>query len=629
MQEKIVKRDNLSMLYDCVSLIMVLVHIAVFTFYPIKSGVLYGLHLMFGLAIIFLGRMVKKEGNNLIYILALLITIVINIYVIIDYDSFAMRIQVFPNQIDLIMGVLATIVVLYATYKTTGWGLTTIVGISILYALVGKNLPGVFGHGGYSVKRIFTTIFSEQGIYGTALGVSATNVFLFLLFASFLGVSGADEIFQDLSIALAGKKRGGPAKIAVMSSAFFGSISGSAVANVVSTGSFTIPMMIKRGYSKKFAGAVEAVSSTGGQIMPPIMGAAAFILADAAGTPYNQVAIAALIPALMYYFSLFIMVDIESIKTGQSGLPKSELPDLKEVSKKSMKLFIPLGVLLFFLLIVKSTPMKAAIYSIVSIIVISLFDKESRINLNQLIAASRDTGSAAQQVIAACSASGIVVAMLSLTGLGLKLSNLIVNIAGGNLLGSLIAAMVVCMILGMGLPTTAAYIIASSSVAPALIGIGVAPLAAHLFILYYACVSAITPPVAVASYAAAGLADENPMKVGWEAVRLGIVAYIVPFAFVLNEKLLIVITGFSGEVFIDLIFAALTCLAIAFSMQGWLFGKINIIIRALILGLALLMLSANNLICLIAGLIFVSLILINKMKDSSGNKNEQMGGTVL
>lgn len=591
---------------------MSIIHVAAFTFFPLKSGVLYAIHLMFGLALIFISLNISGKNNKIVNLVFLLISIIINAYILVDYDSFAMRIQVFPNNIDIIMGIIATITVLYASQKTVGWGLTSIVLVAIAYPFLGKFLPGILGHGGYNINRVFSTIFSEQGIFGTALGVSATNVFLYLLFASFLAASGADVIFQDLAISIAGKTRGGPAKISVISSSFFGSISGSAVANVVSTGSFTIPLMIGRGYKRKFAGAVEAVASTGGQIMPPIMGAAAFILADAANTPYNLVAIGAMFPALMYYFSLFVMVDIESVKTGMVGLKDSEIPNLNNVLKKSIKLFAPLAVLLILLLGVKTTPMKAAIYSILSIIILLIFDKDVKLNLELLLEIGKQTGKSAQQVIAACAASGIVVAMLSLTGLGLKISNIIIRFAGGNIIGSLILAMIVCMVLGMGLPTTAAYIIASSSVAPALIDIGIAPFAAHLFILYYACISAITPPVAVASYAAAGLAGSNPMEVGWEAVRLGIVAYIVPFAFVLNQKLLVVITGFSLEVLIDLFFAAITSLGIAFSIQGWLFKKINMPTRILIFVLSIVMLSPNNLIGAISAVILILLGLINR-----------------
>lgn len=599
-----------------ISILMVIFHISVFTFIPIKSGILYTFHLLFGITLIFLATFnIKKESstmNKLISLLLVIVSFITTIYIIKDYDMFAMRIQIFPENIDIFMGVLLTIVVLEATRRSAGKALPIIAIISILYAFYGMVLPGVFGHRGYDSTRIFSTIYSEQGIFGSSLGVSATNVFLFVLFAAFLNASGADKIFQDLSLAIAGNKRGGPAKIAVLSSTFFGSISGSAVANVVSTGAFTIPMMKKQGYRGVFAGAVEAVASTGGQIMPPIMGAAAFVLSDLAGVKYSVVCIAALVPALMYYFTLFVMVDIESIKENKQALEESEIPNLKKVLKQSLGLIIPIFVLLYLLIFNQSTPMISAISAIIAILFCSFFNKNNKLNLKMLINGCREGANSSLQVIAACATAGIVVGMLSLTGLGLKLSNLIINFSQGNLILSLILAMFVSSVLGMGLPTTAAYIIAATSVAPALIELGVTPLAAHLFVLYYSAISAITPPVAVASYAAAALAEENPMKVGLEAVRLGLVAFIVPFAFVLNGRLLNL--TFEISTITTIIFALVACISLAYSLQGWLFRKISIIERLILFILAILLLHPNLIVGILGVSCFGVIFLIKKIK---------------
>ena len=282
--------------------------------------------------------------------------------------------------------------------------------------------------------RSVTTIFSDQGVLGTAIGVSASNVFLFLLFAAFLSVSGADKIFQDIAIALTGKKRGGPAKMAVVASCLFGSISGSAVANVVSTGAFTIPLMKRQGYQKRFSGAVEAVASTGGQIMPPIMGAAAFVLADISGTPYGTVCLAALLPALMYYLTLFKMVDLESVKYGLKGVPEDELPDLKDSVSRGLKLFLPLAILLYLLLVKQTTPMLAAIWAMLAIVVCGLLDRRDRLTLGGIIDGFVEGGKSVPSVVAACACAGIVTGMFALTGLGLKFSDFIVSMGGKNLI---------------------------------------------------------------------------------------------------------------------------------------------------------------------------------------------------
>ncbi|MEG2959426.1 MAG: TRAP transporter fused permease subunit, partial [Oscillospiraceae bacterium] len=405
------------------------------------------------------------------------------------------------------------------------------------------------------------------------------NVFLFLLFGAMLGASGADKIFQDIAIALTGRKRGGPAKMAVVASCLFGSISGSAVANVVSTGAFTIPLMKRQGYRPRFAGAVEAVASTGGQIMPPIMGAAAFVLADISGTPYSVVCLAALLPALMYYFVLFKMVDLEAVKRSLEGIPEEDLPDLKESLKHSFKLIIPLIVLLFLLLVIQTTPMMAAIWAMVAIVVCGFLDKTDRLTFKKIIGGFVDGSKSLPQVVAACACSGIVTGMFALTGLGLKFSDFIVSLGGSSIILSLVLSMVVCVILGMGLPTTASYIICATAIAPALTKIGVDPLAAHLFLLYFASISAITPPVAVASYAAAGIAEENALKVGTTAVKLGIAGFALPFTFALNPDYLHF--GFDLTTLVTWISAVVVCYAVAVAIQGYVEQKVTIVERIL------------------------------------------------
>ncbi|MGN8896499.1 TRAP transporter permease [Flavonifractor sp. HCP28S3_F3] len=557
------------------------IHIGQFTFMPMESIKFYSWHLVLGLILVFLYKPFSKKNPKKFLVIdwiCIILTAVSGFYVIANYDTYVVIMQTGRLTTGLyVFGVIITILTIEATRRCLGWILPIIAMATMVYALFGSNLPGILGHRGYDFQRVVSTVFSDQGVLGTAIGVSASNVFLFLLFAAFLSVSGADKIFQDISIALTGKRRGGPAKMAVVASCLFGSISGSAVANVVSTGAFTIPLMKRQGYQHRFAGAVEAVASTGGQIMPPIMGAAAFVLADVSGTPYSTVCLAALLPALMYYLTLFKMVDLESVKYGLQGVPEDELPDLKESVSRGFKLFIPLAVLLFLLLVIQTTPMLAAIYSMIAIVICGFLDKRDRLTIKDIINGFVEGSKSLPSVVSACACAGIVTGMFALTGLGLKFSDFIVSMGGTNIILSLVLSMVVCIILGMGLPTTASYIICATAIAPALIQIGVPGLAAHMFLLYFACISAITPPVAVASYAAAGIAEENPMRVGFTAVKLGIAGFVLPFVFTINTDYLHM--GFDLLTLFTWVSAFVVCYAAACAIQGYVEQKITIFER--------------------------------------------------
>lgn len=587
MEKKLTYQNVIAAVCILVSVFAVIIHVGNYTTFTMPSILFYAWHLLIGLVLIFLykplgGTKDLKPGVRTLCRVAdwilIGLTLIVSCYVIFNFETYTTTMQNNMMTKELyVFGIIITLLVLEAGRRMLGNVLPIIAIVAIIYALVGNKIPGLFGHRGYSMQRVVLAIFSDRGVYGTPIGTSATNVYLFLLFASFLSVSGADIIFQNIAIAAAGKKRGGPAKMAVIASAFFGTISGSCVANVVSTGAFTIPLMKRNGYPKKFAGAVEAVASTGGQIMPPIMGAAAFVLSDVAGVPYAQVCIAALLPAIMYYLCLIKMVDLEAVKHNLAGLSEDEVPSLKESLSRGMKLFIPVAVLLFMMLAMKTTPMKAAIWATAAILVTGFLDSKDRMNLNSLIRGAVAGGKALCSVVAACSTAGIVVAVFSLTGLGLKFSNFIVQLGSNSLIPSLVLAMLVCAILGMGLPTTAAYIVCATAIAPALTGLGLPILAAHLFLLYFASISAITPPVAVASYAAAGIAEENPMKVGLQAVKLGITGFILPFAFALNPDY--ITFGWNLQTLLTWISGGVVCYALAIMLQGYVEGKITIFER--------------------------------------------------
>jgi len=585
----------LSFIIVCVSLFAVLLHVGNFTVFTLTSIKFYAYHVMIGLVLIFLYHPLERSAPDskrpvvilcrIVDWLIITMVMVVSLYVIINFENYSQDMQnnIITDEIYY-LGLVFSVIILEASRRVLGVVLPIIAIIAIVYALVGGYIPGLFGNRGYSLRRIVLALFSDRGIYGVPTGTSATNVYLFLMFAAYLNVSGADVIFQNIAIALAGKKRGGPAKMAVVASALFGTISGSCVANVVSTGTFTIPLMKRNGYSSATAGAVEAVASTGGQIMPPIMGAAAFVLADVAGIPYATVCIGALIPALMYYICLFKMVDLEAVRYNIKGLDPSELPDLKTSLAKGLKLFIPVVVLLVLLLGFKTTPMEAAIYATLAVIICGMLDVKERLSLKGVVNGAVAAGRSLCAVLSACATSGIVVGIFSLTGLGLKFSNFIVQMGSSSLVLSLVLSMVVCAILGMGLPTTAAYIVCATAIAPALVKLGLPMLSAHLFLMYFASISAITPPVAVASYAAAGIAEENPMKVSMAAFKLGITGFILPFAFAFNPDYLTI--GFNLTTLVTIISAVVVSYSVAIFLQGYVEKKTPVLERLLYLGIA-------------------------------------------
>ncbi|WP_024736560.1 TRAP transporter permease [Enterocloster asparagiformis] len=615
MDKKLTYQKVVTAVCMLVSLFAVIIHVGNYTTFTMPSILFYAWHLLIGLVLIFLYKPLggSKELSpgmrtlcRAVDWILIALTAVVSFYVIFNFETYTTTMQNNMMTKELyVFGIIITLLVLEAGRRMLGNVLPIIAIVAIIYALTGDKIPGLFGHRGYSMQRVVLAIFSDRGVYGTPIGTSATNVYLFLLFAAFLSVSGADIIFQNIAIAAAGRKRGGPAKMAVIASAFFGTISGSCVANVVSTGAFTIPLMKRNGYPKKFAGAVEAVASTGGQIMPPIMGAAAFVLSDVAGVPYAEVCIAAILPALMYYICLVKMVDLEAVKHNLAGLSEDEVPNLKESLARGMKLFIPVGVLLFMMLGLKTTPMKAAIFATAAILVTGVLDSKDRMTVKGVVNGAVAAGKSLCSVVAACSTAGIVVAVFSLTGLGLKFSNFIVQLGSNSLIPSLILAMLVCAILGMGLPTTAAYIVCATAIAPALTGLGLPILAAHLFLMYFASISAITPPVAVASYAAAGIAEENPMKVGLQAVKLGITGFILPFAFALNPDY--ITFGWNLQTLLTWISGMVVCYSLAIMLQGYVESRITVLERLAYLAVIVLAITPYMLNSLIGFVLFAAL----------------------
>lgn len=474
-----------------------------------------------------------------------------------------------------ITSLMILFLLLEATRRVIGWALP-IIALSFLgYSYFGNLLPGVLYHKGYTLSEILRyQVMGLEGVFGIALGVASTFVFLFILYAAVLQVSGGGDVFIDLAKGLVGKVRGGPAKIAVVASCLFGSISGSAVANVAGTGSFTIPMMKKTGYSARFSGAVEAVSSTGGQLMPPIMGAAAFLIAEVLQIAFWEVALAAAIPALLYYLAVFIMVDVEAEKKGVKGLSKEEIPSIKSTVSRGWHLLLSPLVLVFLLLVMQWSPMKAGFWAIMVTFLCTFINPKNRITLSKTVDCMRKGAIGAIETTVACATVGIVVGVVMQTGMGFQLSSMLVNVANGNMFILLILTMVTCLILGMGLPTVAAYLMLGVMVAPTLVHMGIQPLAAHLFIFYFGIISAITPPVALASFVAAGISGDKPFSTSLVSLRLGIPAFILPFMFVYDPSL--IMQGELSNIIVSVISAIIGIFSLSLGMQQYFTRRLKL-----------------------------------------------------
>ncbi|PHM29982.1 TRAP transporter permease [Xenorhabdus innexi] len=472
--------------------------------------------------------------------LIILLTLISYGYFYFTYIDLHVARNSIPNTTDYVMAIVGTALLLEAARRTTGYFIPGLSVFAIIYALFGQYFIGIFGHAGFSIERLLFRLFmTGEGVFGITLSTASTAIIVFILFGSFLSVSGATALFNDLALAIAGRRRGGPAQVAVISSALTGSLSGSAVANVATTGTFTIPLMKSIGLSPRFAGAVEAAASTGGMIMPPIMGAAAFIMAGFLGISYTTIVLAAIIPALLYYASLIIAIDLEAKKQGLKGISKENIPQVKAVLKARGLLLLPLFIVIGTLLAGK-TPIYAGFLGIIAIIIASWISPDTSVRMTpkKIANALNEAARGAIQVTIACAAIGIIICVVTMTGIGSTLAFNIVSLTDNTLWMILLVVMVVCIVLSMGLPSTALYIVVAVTVSPILIKAGVQPLAAHFFVFWFGALSNITPPVALASYTAASIARSDPMQTSWSAVRLALPGFIIPFILVYNPALL-------------------------------------------------------------------------------------------
>ncbi|MCS0503657.1 TRAP transporter permease [Ancylobacter mangrovi] len=627
-----------------------LVALSLFHYYTAGFGLLQermhrGIHLSFVLGLIFLVFPVSRRGYTAPvtasrwrplgiaipdWILAIVAVIAVMHIPLIPLDDLAFRVGN-PTTVDVVLGGLLILALLEATRRSLGVPLPIIAVLFMAYAIWGRHMPGILVHPGASFSQLINHLYlTTQGIYGVALGVVATYVFHFVLFGVFATRIGLGQLFLDCAAWVAGRYAGGPAKVSIFGSALFGMISGSSVANTVTVGSLTIPAMVRLGYKRHFAAAVEATASTGGQITPPIMGAAAFLMIEFLNLPYTTIILAAVVPAFMHFFGVLVQVHFEAKRNGLRGLEPHEMPDVKAALKRDWPTIIPLAVLIGVLMS-GYTPYLAAFWGITLCIAVGLLNPRNRLSLSDIAECLRDGAKYALAVGAAAATVGIVVGVVTLTGVGFKVSFIVTSTAASmaDWVGSVLPAMmaspqtltllftlimtgIVCILMGCGIPTTANYIIMATIAAPALGLLGVEPIVAHFFVFYYGVLADITPPVALAAYAAAGMANADPFRAGNTAFRLGLGKVLVPFVFVFSPSLLLVTKGFTWTDFAIAFIGCVTGIAcLGASLSGWLLTYARVWERVL-LAVAAMLLVAPELYSSLLGLALIVPVLVSQ-----------------
>lgn len=579
-----------------------------------------------------LGRTSWQEPVNkwfLVDLTLILLTLASGWHIL--HDPFALlHREASPTHLDLVLSLITVLLIAELCRRTIGWAVVAVMGFFVLHALFGNYFPGVFNTPPLSFKTVMTNLYirGSSGIFGLPLGVVSSYVYLFLLFASLLLVSGAARFFIELAFALTGRMTGGPAKAAVIASAGMGTLSGSAAANVVTTGSLTIPLMRQLGYDRTFAGAVEAVASSGGQIMPPIMGATAFIIAEFLGVPYVEVVKAATLPAILYFGSLFAMVHFRAVKLGLRPVSSEGIPRLWAVVWRGGH--FTLAIVVIVLVLARGmTPQKAALYGLLAIFLLSFMRRENWIRPVQLLGVFEQSLKAAIPLIAAVAAAGVIIGSIEVSGLGLRLSSMIIKFSAGSLPLALVMTMIACLILGMGMPTAAVYVTVAALIIPTLVELGVQPMAAHMFAFYFGVIGLITPPVAIAAFTASALAGSKPMSTALVACTIGIAAYIVPFMFVYNPVLL---WQGSGSHLVQATVTAIvgvTCLAAA--VEGWVLRRAGPLARILF-GVAAISLiqpgTFTDLIGLACAALAMLIQLFGRRRDLAAAQTGSLKGSV-
>lgn len=593
-------------------------------FNPMPALQQRSIHVAVGLVLVYmLYPMFKKQDRSRLpvvdWILAGL-SLMTAVYILVEYQAIVTERGGIPNTLDIVIGMMAVLLILEAARRVTGIILPILALIFLAYPFFSHMdfLPTMMLTRPYSIGDIFGQLYlSTEGLYSTAIGASVNFIFLFILFGAFLQKSGMGQFFNDLAMALAGANKGGPAKVAVVSSGFMGSINGAAVANVVSTGAFTIPLMKKVGYNRNFAGAVEASASVGGQILPPIMGASAFIMAETTGINYGVIALAALFPAILYYFAVIMQVHYRAGKRNLQGIPRADLPRVKEVMAERGHLLIPIAGLVVMLFL--NFPIsRAAVYTLFLTVIVAMLRKTTRMSLRDVFDALANGAQQALSVMIACAVVGIIIGVVSLTSFGAIMTSAIASLGAGSLFLTLFFTMIASMILGMGLPSIPAYIITATMAAPALAEFGIPVLLTHMFVFYFGIFANVTPPVALAAFAGAGVSGGNPMTTGFQALKLSIAGFLIPFLFIYEPALLMVDTeglmtnareyplaGFL-DVGVVVVTSLIALTALAAALEGFFKTDINILFRIILAVGALLSIAPE----MYTDIIGVSLVLV-------------------
>ena len=589
---------------------------SVFQLYTATFGILdaqlqRAVHLGFGLALAYLLYPFRRAWTrdsffHPIDVLFAVLGAAAPAYIVIQYRELVTRAGAIAPT-DVVVGGIGILLVIEATRRVVGLPMVTVVLFFLAYAFLGPYMPGVLAHRGLSIEQLVSHLyFTTEGIFGIPLGVSSTFIFLFILFGAYLESTGLGKFFIDLANAVAGWASGGPAKVAVLSSGLMGTVSGSSVANVVGTGSLTIPMMKKLGYHPNFAGAVEAAASTGGQLMPPVMGAAAFLMAEFVGVSYIEVVKAAAIPALLYFTGVWLGVHFEAKRKKLKGIPRNELPNPLTLIKERGHLAIPL-VVIVYLLVSGYTPMRAALVAIVLSIACAMLRKSTRMKPIEIVYGLERGAKAVLGVLIACAAAGIIIGVVTKTGVGLRLASGLIEMAGGMLLPAMFFTMITAIVLGMGVPTTANYVITSTIAAPALVQMGVPILAAHMFVFYFGIIADVTPPVALAAYAGAGISGGNALKTGVHASKLAIAAFIIPYIFVLSPVILMV-DATPLTLIVATLSALLGMIAVSSALCGFLADHCRLYERVLLIVAGLLMIKPGGMTDMIGLAIFAVIL---------------------
>jgi TRAP transporter 4TM/12TM fusion protein len=533
----------------------------------------------------------KKPGSLPLLVVDLILAALgfsFAIYIYVDYWNFIFRVGD-PSNWDLFFGIVSIVLIFELTRRVVGWSLLIIAFAFMAYCFFGEFLPAPFSHRGYDLERIATTLFmSKNGLFGVPIRVTTYFIYLFIAFGAFYEICGGTEFFVDLASAVFGKLRGGPAKVSVAVSGMMGTISGSAVANTVTTGALTIPLMKRIGFERHVAGAVEATASTGGQLMPPVMGAAAFIMAEYLGVPYIEVCKAAVIPAVLYFLAIYSVVHFYSLKIGIKGLQDSEIPSVKLVFLDKWMFTVPL-IVLIGILVYGYSPRVAVLFSLLAIVVMSFFRKESRMMPSKIFDAMAKTGYNSVMVVGACATAGIVIGVVLLTGMGAKITALVITISAGSLFIALPIVMLASILFGMGLPTVVCYVLLAATVAPSLINLGVTPMAAHLYIFYFGMLCMVTPPVCFAAYAGAAIAEAEPMKTGWTAWTFALAGFLLPYMFVYNNSILLM--GSVMNILFSILTGAIGVICLGAGITGYLRKAASFPEKILLLAAAFLLIK--------------------------------------